>query len=146
MSNSILTTSFDIKKDDFLTAGEASAKIKKILKQIGISSEITRRVAIISYECELNLVIHSLGGSMQLDISPDCITITSRDNGPGIENIELALSEGWSTAPDSVRELGFGAGMGLPNMKRHTDDFFIESTPGLGTTIIMKIFLKDKLA
>ncbi|SHJ00208.1 ATP-binding protein [Lutispora thermophila] len=134
---------FPVAKDDFERAGEASSKIKKILRQLGMDSGIIRRVAIGAYEAEMNLVIHSLGGVISITIDPESIIITAEDNGPGIEDIELAMKEGYSTAPDRIREMGFGAGMGLPNMKKCSDDFIIESVVGKGTKIVMKMMLKD---
>lgn len=141
MSEILLKETYPIKQGDFVRAGEASAHIKNTLKKLGINSELTRRAAIIAYECELNMIIHSFGGIMNLEVTPHFITITSEDTGPGIKDINLALQEGWSTAPDSVREMGFGAGMGLPNMKKHTDIFEIHSKYGEGTKINMKIKL-----
>lgn len=132
-----LKESFLIKDGDFITAGEASGKMKKILKQIGIEGSLVRKICIAAYEAELNIVIHSLGGTLQIEISPVDMRIIAKDIGPGIENIELAMQEGFSTAPESVRQLGFGAGMGLPNMKRCADDFMITSEIGQGTEITM---------
>lgn len=134
---------FQIEKDDFERAGEASSNIKKILRQLGIDSGIIRRVAIAAYEVEINLVIHSLGGTISISIDPKSIMIIAKDIGPGIENVELAMKEGYSTASDKIREMGFGAGMGLPNMKKCADNFYIESVIGKGTTITMKMMLKD---
>lgn len=125
--------------DDFTRAGEASSSIKKALKKIGIHPEAIRKVAIAMYEGEINMVIHAHGGVIDVDISPDEIRMVLTDHGPGIENIELAMQEGWSTAPDDVRSLGFGAGMGLPNMKKYTDDMTVESTLGQGTTVRMTV-------
>jgi len=138
-----LSYEFSVEKDDFERAGEASSKIKKILMQLGMDSSIIRRVAIGAYEAEMNLVIHSLGGSIRIDIDPKTIVITAEDIGPGIEDIELAMKEGYSTATEKIREMGFGAGMGLPNMKKCSDVFEIESEVGKGTKIVMKMFLKD---
>ena len=134
---------FQIEKDDFERAGEASSNIKKILRQLGIDSGIIRRVAIAAYEVEINLVIHSLGGTISISIDPKSIMIIAKDIGPGIENVELAMKEGYSTASDKIREMGFGAGMGLPNMKKCADSFYIESVIGKGTIITMKMILKD---
>ena len=125
--------------DDFTRAGEASSSVKKALKKIGIHPEAIRKVAIALYEGEINMVIHAHGGVIDVDISPDEIRMVLTDHGPGIENIELAMQEGWSTAPDDVRSLGFGAGMGLPNMKKYTDDMTVESTLGQGTTVRMTV-------
>ena len=132
---------YDISGTDFSGAGEASSNFKTILKQLGISGEVVRKVAISMYEAEINTVIHGGGGYCDAEISDKSIKISFTDNGPGIKDVELAMTEGYSTATDSVRELGFGAGMGLPNMKKYTDDLQIETTPGKGTTVILTINL-----
>ena len=141
MSELLYKEVYPVAKDDFIRAGEASAKIKRVLKQLGVDADKIRRTSVVSYECEINLIIHSLGGQMCLEVSPDEIVVTSEDTGPGIKDISLAMKEGWSTASDSIREMGFGAGMGLPNMKRHCDEFLLDSQVGIGTTIVMKIKL-----
>lgn len=128
---------YPVGKGDFETAGEVSASIKRILKKLGVDSGVVRRVSIAAYEVELNLVIHSLGGEIELRVRPDYLELNVRDRGPGIPDIEMAMREGYSTATDDVRTMGFGAGMGLPNMKRNATDFRIESTVGVGTTIEM---------
>ncbi len=130
---------FDINGDDFSTAGQASVQIKNNLRQLGLSPEIIRRVSIAMYEGEINMVIHANGGTADVKVYEDCIEIILADNGPGIKDIDMAMKEGYSTASDSTRSLGFGAGMGLPNMKRYTDDMKIDSTVGVGTTVTMKI-------
>ncbi len=130
---------FDVDGDDFTSAGQASVQVKRNLRQIGIDTETIRRVSIAMYEGEINMVIHAGGGVAEVRVSEDCITIVLDDNGPGIKDIEKAMQEGYSTAPDEIRSLGFGAGMGLPNMKRHTDSLEIESTVGVGTRITMKV-------
>lgn len=122
------TERFSIESDNFATAGEASAKIKSILKMIGIPPALTRRITIAAYEAEMNMIIHSLGGTMTLAISPSDIQLSCVDTGPGIEDIDTAMQEGYSTAPLNVRTMGFGAGMGLPNIKRNSDVFSIESS------------------
>lgn len=132
---------YDVPGDDFTRAGEASADLKARLKKLGLSSEAIRRVAIALYEGEINLAIHAGGGHISADVKPDSVYMVISDTGPGIEDISLAMSEGWSTAPDEVRSLGFGAGMGLPNMKKYVDEFDIQSTVGEGTTIRMKVFV-----
>lgn len=132
--------SFNIAANDFINAGKASSAIKGNLKSMGINAHIVRRIAIISYEAEINIVIHSIGGQIHCDLYHDKIVITSTDVGPGIKDIEMAMTEGFSTAPESVRELGFGAGMGLPNMKKYSDDFEITSGSN-GTEIVITIFL-----
>ncbi|MDD6883481.1 MAG: ATP-binding protein [Eubacteriales bacterium] len=129
---------FPVERGDFGAAGEVSAKIKRTLKKLGFPGSIVRRVSVASYEVELNLVIHSLGGKIVADITEDDVTLTIADRGPGIPDLALAMSEGWSTASEEVRMLGFGAGMGLPNMKRNADDFDIQSEVGVGTKIMMR--------
>ena len=130
---------FDIDGDNFTSAGEASVRIKKLLREMGFSPDTIRRVSVAMYEGEINMVIHANGGSADVDVYGDRIEIVLADKGPGIPNIELAMQEGYSTAPDNIRSLGFGAGMGLPNMKRYTDDMRIESALGVGTTIYMTV-------
>jgi CBS domain-containing protein/anti-sigma regulatory factor (Ser/Thr protein kinase) len=120
---------------DFELAGRASTEIKKALKKRNIDPKIIRRVAIASYELEINQVVHSLGGTISCTIQPDKVIIAAADKGPGIKDINLVLQEGWSTADEWIRSLGFGAGMGLPNTKRVSDEFYIESTPDVGTTV-----------
>ena len=132
-----LREQYPVRAGDFATAGEASRKIKAILKKLGVDSGVVRRVSIAAYEVELNLVIHSLGGEIELNVRPDYVSLTVRDVGPGIPDIDLAMQEGYSTASDDVRMMGFGAGMGLPNMKRNATDFAIRSQVGVGTTIEM---------
>ncbi len=132
---------YKILKDNFSRAGEASSNIKKVLRQLGIESSIIRRVAIATYEAEINIVIHSYGGMIYVYIRPDRIEIVAEDEGPGIEDIKLAMQEGYSTASNKVRELGFGAGMGLPNMKRSSDDFEINSVKEIGTKVKMTMYL-----
>lgn len=130
---------FDVDGENFTSAGEASIAMKRNLRQLGFAPEIIRRVSIAMYEGEINMVIHAGGGEATVTIYPERIEIRLTDHGPGIENIELAMREGFSTAPDNIRNLGFGAGMGLPNMKRNTDTMKIDTTPGVGTTIIMSV-------
>ena len=133
---------YDIDGKDFSIAGEASSSVKRVLKQLGVSPEITRKVAIAMYEAEINSVIHANGGYVDVEVSPESIKIVFVDNGPGIENIPLAMQEGYSTATQEIRDLGFGAGMGLPNMKNYTDVMNISSTVGVGTTIEMVVFIQ----
>lgn len=130
---------FDIDGDNFTSAGEASVRIKKHLRDMGFSPDVIRRVSVSMYEGEINMVIHANGGYADVDVYSDRIEITLVDNGPGISNIELAMQEGYSTAPDNIRSLGFGAGMGLPNMARYTDDMRIESEVDKGTTVYMTV-------
>lgn len=134
-----LTFRFEVDGSDFTSAGQASVQLKKNLRQLGISPETIRRASIAMYEGEINMVIHAGGGEAEVEVSENCITITLTDHGPGIKDIEQAMQEGFSTATDSVRSLGFGAGMGLPNMKRYSDSMDIASTLGEGTVITMKI-------
>lgn len=136
-----LTFHFDVDGSDFTSAGQASVQVKKNLRQLGISTDIIRRVSIAMYEGEINMVIHANGGSADVTVTENSIIITLADSGPGIKDISLAMQEGYSTAPDNVRSLGFGAGMGLPNMKRYTDDMVIESEVGVGTTVRMTVNL-----
>lgn len=137
----LLTFHFDVDGDDFTSAGHASVQIKKNLRQLGISPETIRRVSIAMYEGEINMVIHAGGGEADVTVSETDIEIVLSDHGPGIANIEQAMQEGFSTAPDNIRSLGFGAGMGLPNMKRYTDSMKIESEIGNGTVITMKVII-----
>lgn len=132
--------SYPVAANDFTVAGKSSSDIKSNLKAIGIDAHIIRRIAIISYEAEINVVIHSLGGYLYCDLYEDKIEIVTEDTGPGIPDIELAMTEGYSTASEDVRELGFGAGMGLPNIKRYSDEFKIESSRN-GTVIRSTIFI-----
>ena len=137
----VFEETYEVRQGDFATAGEASASIKRILKKLGVDSAIVKMVAVASYEAELNLVIHSYGGKLSLEVESGELRLKSEDTGPGIVDISLAMKEGYSTAPESVRTMGFGAGMGLPNIKRHCHTFSIESTPGVGTKIVAKYTL-----
>ena len=134
-----LTFHFDVDGENFTSAGQASVQVKKNLRQLGFDPETIRRVSIAMYEGEINMVIHAGGGTADVTVYDDCIEIVLSDTGPGIANIEQAMQEGFSTAPDNIRTLGFGAGMGLPNMKRYTDYMHIDSVVGEGTTITMKV-------
>ena len=133
---------FDVDGDDFTSAGQASVQVKRNLRQLGIDNDIIRRVSIAMYEGEINMVIHAGGGVAEVRVNEDCIEIILDDKGPGIKDIDKAMQEGFSTAPDEIRSLGFGAGMGLPNMKKHTDSIDIQSTVGVGTRIVMKVYNK----
>jgi serine/threonine-protein kinase RsbT len=137
----ILNEHYDVKSGDFNSAGDASSSIKNVLKRLGIGNAALRKVAIASYEAELNIIIHSHGGRLRLSVNRDAVLLLAEDDGPGIADVAQAMTEGYSTAPESVRMLGFGAGMGLPNMKRCTDEFDISSGLGRGTTIRMKFVL-----
>ena len=128
---------YEVDGENFTLAGQASVQVKKNLREIGIPAEIIRRVSIAMYEGEINMVIHAGGGKAEVAVHENKIEIILDDEGPGIANVELAMKEGFSTAPDNIRSLGFGAGMGLPNMKRYTDDMKIETVLGKGTKITM---------
>lgn len=128
---------FDIDGEDFTSAGQASVKLKKMLRQLDFDAEVIRRVAIAMYEGEINMVIHANGGKADVLIDTDRIEIVLADSGPGIPDVELAMQEGYSTAKDNIRSLGFGAGMGLPNMKRYSDEMKISTEVGKGTTVTL---------
>jgi serine/threonine-protein kinase RsbT len=132
---------FDVSGEDFSLAGKASSELKRTLSSLGIGPELVRRASIAMYEGEINMVIHAGGGVAEAEIDAGSIVMTLSDTGPGIPDIALAMTEGWSTASDRFRELGFGAGMGLPNMKRNCDEFEIESEVGAGTRVRMVIRL-----
>lgn len=137
-----IVLNYPISPDDFTRAGEASSDVKGKLKQMGVSPEVIRKVAIAMYEGEINMVIHAQGGEITVEITQERIKMILADAGPGIPDINLAMKAGYSTAPDEVRNLGFGAGMGLPNMKKYTDSMEIETTLGVGTTITMEVMLR----
>jgi anti-sigma regulatory factor (Ser/Thr protein kinase) len=130
---------YDVDGDDFTRAGEASSKLKQSLKQLGLSPAVIRRAAIAMYEGEINMVAHADGGTIDVDIDTVAITIVMRDTGAGIADLDAAMKEGFSTASDEVRQMGFGAGMGLPNMKKHSDYMKVDTKVGAGTTVTMKI-------
>ena len=130
---------YDVSGTDFTLAGAASSDVKRTLKQLGVSPAAIRNVAIAMYEGEINMVIHAGGGEIDVEITETDINIILEDQGPGIENVELAMKEGYSTAPDNIRSLGFGAGMGLPNIKKYTDDFKLETQVGVGTKLTLKV-------
>ena len=130
---------FDVDGSDFSSAGAASVMVKKKLRQLGYPPDIIRKVSIAMYEGEINMVIHANGGTADVEVFDEEIVITLSDRGPGIPDVELAMQEGYSTARENIRNLGFGAGMGLPNMKKYTDDMKIESQVGKGTTIRMTV-------
>lgn len=130
---------YDVDGEQFTLAGEASSQVKKALKQLGIKSDVIRKISISMYEAEINMVIHANGGVIDVEILPDKVYIVLKDTGPGIPDINLAMKEGYSTASDKVRELGFGAGMGLPNIKRYSDYMKINSEVGKGTTVELTI-------
>ena len=130
---------FNVEGDDFTSAGQASVQVKKNLRQLGLDTETIRKVSIAMYEGEINMVIHAGGGVAEVSVSEECVEIILTDNGPGIPDIDKAMQAGYSTAPDNIRSLGFGAGMGLPNMKKNSDEMEITSKLGEGTRIVMRI-------
>ena len=136
-----LIFTYVIDGNDFTRAGEASSSVKNKLKMLGVASDVIRKTAIAMYEGEINMVIHADGGTITVTISDKDITMILADTGPGIPDIEQAMQEGFSTAREEVRSLGFGAGMGLPNMKRYSDEMHIDTVVGQGTTITMKVNL-----
>ena len=131
---------YTILGDDFLAAGEASSNFKSVLKKLGIAPEVVRRVSVAMYEAEINTMIHGGGGECEAEVNAKSIRITFTDHGPGIADVELAMQAGWSTAPQNIRALGFGAGMGLPNIKKYSDDFDIHSEVGKGTTLSITVY------
>ncbi len=141
MAEKYLTYEYNIDGENFTTAGEASVNLKRVLRRIGFAPEVIKRASIAMYEGEINMVIHAGGGVARVNIYEDKIVITLDDNGPGIADVELAMKEGYSTAPDKIRSMGFGAGMGLPNMKRNADKLEISTRLGEGTTITMTIIV-----
>ncbi|MFT4145311.1 MAG: ATP-binding protein [Mobilitalea sp.] len=135
--------SYEVPANDFTRAGEASSSVKSKLKKMGVKPEIIRKVAIAMYEGEINMVIHAYGGKIDVIVSPDEIEMILKDQGPGIADVELAMQVGYSTAPDNIRSLGFGAGMGLPNMKKYSDEMEIDTVLGVGTTVTMKVRMME---
>lgn len=136
---SLIELHYDVPGDDFTRAGEASGSVKTQLKKLGFDPGVIRNVVIALYEGEINMVIHAGGGEISVSIDPDAIHMVLTDHGPGIPDVALAMQEGYSTAPDNVRALGFGAGMGLPNIKKYTDDMRIETEIGVGTTMYLRV-------
>ncbi len=141
MSNTV-KFHFDVNGADFSSAGEASVAVKKKLRQLGYPPEVIRKVSIAMYEGEINMVIHATGGSADVEASDEEIVIVLKDQGPGIPDVDLAMQEGFSTAKDNIRNLGFGAGMGIPNMKKYSDYMRIDTVVGEGTTITLKVKVK----
>ena len=130
---------FTVDGEDFTSAGQASVQVKKNLRQLGLSADIIKKVSVAMYEGEINMVIHAGGGEATVRVCEHYVEIVLEDHGPGIKDIDLAMQEGYSTASDTIRSLGFGAGMGLPNMQKYTDYMTIDSTVGVGTTIVMRV-------
>ena len=141
---SLLQLRYSVPGDDFTRSGEASGDVKHKLKKLGYNPSAIRRVSIAMYEGEINMVIHAGGGEAKVDVDPDKVVIVLTDHGPGIADVEKAMQEGWSTAPDNVRSLGFGAGMGLPNMKKYSDEMTIDSVVGQGTTLKMVVYAQSE--
>ena len=139
MTDAEFVRAYDVVGADFTNAGRASTSIKETLKNMGLASTLVRRVAIAAYEAEMNLVMHARRGTMTLTVTPGDVTIDVRDEGPGIPDIALAMQEGYTTATPEMRELGFGAGMGLPNIKRNTDVLEISSEVQRGTHLMMRV-------
>ena len=137
----VIQESYPVQADDMTAAGDVSARIKRHMKRLGVPAAVMRRVSVCTYEAEINLVIHSDGGQIDFEIAEDRITVRAKDVGPGIPDIDKAMEEGWSTASPTVRAKGFGAGMGLPNMKRNSDKMDIQTTLGVGTTVTMVIYI-----
>jgi anti-sigma regulatory factor (Ser/Thr protein kinase) len=135
---------FQIEGGDFTNAGSASSQVKKVLKQINVDPAIVRRIVVALYEAEVNIVAHAFRGNIAVHIDPDKILMRLTDDGPGIPDIGLAMQEGYSTASPKVREMGFGAGMGLPNIRRNTDDMHISSTVGKGTTLELTVYFQPQ--
>ncbi|MBR6736629.1 MAG: anti-sigma regulatory factor [Oscillospiraceae bacterium] len=136
-----LNLHYEVEDGNFTAAGEASSTVKRLLKQMGVPPDAVRKVAVAMYEGEINMVIHAHGGTIDVEISPEEVKIVLADVGPGIPDVQKAMQEGYSTAPDSIRSLGFGAGMGLPNMKKYSDTMDIDTELGVGTTVTMTVKL-----
>ena len=134
-----LVLDFPLEHYRFETAGEASSKIKQVVRQLGVNAQTARRISVCAYEAEMNAIIHAYGGFMRVRVFPDRTELEVTDEGPGIPDIAAAMREGFSTAPDNIREMGFGAGMGLPNMARSADEFKIKSSTENGTWIHMLV-------
>ena len=139
---SALKWTYEVDGSDFTRAGEASSNVKKKLRALGVPSDVIRKVSIALYEGEINMVSHANGGVIDVEMAPDRITMVLKDTGKGIPDIDKAMQAGYSTAADEVRSLGFGAGMGLPNMKKNTEEMRIESTVGVGTTVYMTVYIQ----
>lgn len=132
---------YDVEGGEYISAGVASSKVKKMLKQLDIKPEIIRKISVAMYEAEINMVIHANGGIIEVEVTPEKVHVILQDHGPGIEDLELAMKAGYSTASKTAREMGFGAGMGLPNMKRYADILDVQSEVGVGTTVQITVAL-----
>ena len=139
-----MTFDYQVSGEDYSLAGRASSSIKKKLKQLGLPSDLIKRTAISMYEAEINMVIHANGGDINVELDSNAITITLVDTGPGIPDLDLAMQEGYSTASEAARELGFGAGMGLMNIKRNSDDMHVHSEVGKGTTVTIVLRMSEQ--
>ena len=142
MDSGVIIREYEIPANDFIVAGEASSSVRKLLNQMGVAPPIVKRASVAMYEAEINAVIHGHGGTAHVEIDRDKVSVRIQDEGPGIPDLELAMQEGWTTAPDSIREMGFGAGMGLPNIKKHADEFLVDTEPGRGTTVHILVRLR----
>ena len=131
---------FDIERGNFADAGQASSSVKRILKQLGVAPPNIKRTVVALFEAEINAIAHAYGGKIDIDIDDGKIVMVVADQGPGIPNVDLAMQEGWSTASPQVREMGYGAGMGLPNIKKNTDELKIDTEVGVGTTVTMTVY------
>lgn len=141
--NDIIKLTYEVSNEDFTRAGEASSDVKRKLRKMSVPPEVIRKVAIAMYEGEINMVIHANGGTITVLIDADYIEMVLADRGPGIPDVDKAMQAGYSTAPDNVRNLGFGAGMGLPNMKKYSDEMKVETELGVGTTVTMKVYIPE---
>lgn len=135
---------YTVSSEDFTRAGEASSDVKRKLKKMGLDPDIIRKVTIAMYEGEINMVIHADGGEIAVSVSPDEILLVLKDHGPGIPDVDKAMEAGYSTATENIRSLGFGAGMGLPNMQKYSDEMTIDTQLGVGTTVNMKIYIQPQ--
>ncbi len=144
MPDELLSRSFEVHGRDFEKAGEASTEIKSLLKELDVDPGVIRRTVVIAFEAEMNVVMYADAGTVSFVLTDDDIGIEVADRGPGIPDLDLALQEGWSTATDEMREMGFGFGMGLPNIRRNSDEFKVESRVGEGTTVTSRISLDGK--
>ena len=131
----------DIERGNFADAGQASSSVKRALKHLGVDPVNIKRTVVALFEAEINAIAHAYGGRIDVDIDDGKIVMVVADQGPGIPNLDLAMQEGWSTASPQVREMGYGAGMGLPNIKKNTDELKIETEVGVGTTVTMTVYL-----
>lgn len=144
MEEILYSESYKITGNDYERGGEVATKVKAVLKELGIDAEVIRRLSIANFEAEMNVIMYADAGELRLQVLPDAVRVVVADRGQGIEDIELAMQEGFSTATPEMRQRGFGAGLGLPNIKKNSDEFEIESTPGVGTTLRYVVFLNGK--